>query len=83
MQRFRVEVTVEKDGERFHAFCPALPGLHVDGDTAEEALECVKDAAIVYLESMLKHGEALPIACIVPDGRRAAARRTSVEFAVP
>ena len=40
---------------------PALPGLVTEGDTLEEARAMVKDAIRGYLESLLKHGEAIPI----------------------
>ena len=40
---------------------PALPGLVTEGDTLEEAREMVKDAIRGYLESLLKHGEEIPI----------------------
>lgn len=41
---------------------PALPGLVTEGDTLEEAREMVKDAIRGYLESLIKHGEQIPIA---------------------
>ncbi len=40
---------------------PALPGLVTEGDTIEEAREMVKDAIRGYLESLIKHGEGIPI----------------------
>src|ERR1700732_5010120 len=40
---------------------PALPGLVTEGDTIEEARAMVKDAIRGYLESLLKHGEEIPI----------------------
>lgn len=58
---FRVGVVVEPDGDGFHAFCPALKGLHVSGDTSEEALQNAGDAASVYLESSIKHKDPIPI----------------------
>jgi predicted RNase H-like HicB family nuclease len=59
---FEIGICVEKDGEGFHAFCPALKGLHVDGDTKEEALENARKAVILYLRSLIKHNEPIPIA---------------------
>ncbi len=58
---FRVCVVVEPDEGRFHAYCPALKGLHVDGETKKEALENAKEAAVVYVSSLVKHGSPLPI----------------------
>lgn len=40
---------------------PALPGLVTEGDTIEEARAMVKDAIRGYLESLVKHGEEIPI----------------------
>lgn len=57
----RIVVAVEKDGDAYHAFCPALKGLHVDGDTESEAMENAKEAIIVYLDSLAAHGDPLPV----------------------
>lgn len=61
--RLRLEFTVviEQDGEAFHAFCPALKGLHVDGSTEQEALENAVKAADSYVASLVRHGDSLPI----------------------
>ena len=40
---------------------PALPGLVTEGDTLEEARVVVKDAIRGYLESLIKHGEEIPL----------------------
>jgi len=40
---------------------PALPGLVTEGDTLEEARAMVKDAIRGYLESLMKHGEEIPV----------------------
>ena len=37
--RFTVELVVEPDDDGYHAFCPALKGLHVAGQTEEEAIQ--------------------------------------------
>ena len=59
--KFAVDIVVESDGDGFHAFCPALKGLHVGGHTSEEAINNAKDAADCYLASMIKHGDAIPV----------------------
>ena len=59
-QHLSVQIVVAKDEETFHAYAPALKGLHVDGATQEEAVENVKEAIAVYLESLHKHGDPLP-----------------------
>lgn len=60
-----VEVVVEPDGDGFHAYCPALKGLHTCGDTLEEAMENAKDAASAYLQSLIKHDEPIPIGVLI------------------
>ena len=58
---FKISVVIEPDEGGFHAYCPALKGLHVNGKTQEEALENTKEAILVYFVSLAKHGDPLPI----------------------
>jgi antitoxin HicB len=51
---------------------PALPGLVTEGDTLEEARAMVKDAIRGYLESLIKHGEEVPIEPAPPNVERVA-----------
>ena len=62
---FMVEVVVEPDDDGFHAYCPALKGLHTGGATVDEALENAKDAAIAYLQSLIKHGDPIPVGILI------------------
>lgn len=62
---FRVEVFVEPDDVGFHAYCPALKGVHTCGDTEQEALQNARDAAIAYLRASIKYGDPIPIGIIV------------------
>jgi len=49
----KLKVTLEEDEEgRYIVSCPALPGCHSQGDTAEEALENIKEAVEGCLESL-------------------------------
>ena len=64
---FRVEVVVESDDASFHAYCPALKGLHTCGDTEEEALQNVRDAATAYLQSLIKHGDPIPVGIAIQE----------------
>jgi predicted RNase H-like HicB family nuclease len=61
--RLRLEFTVviERDGDSFHAFCPGLKGLHVDGKDEHEALKNATEAADCYVASLVRHGDPLPI----------------------
>jgi predicted RNase H-like HicB family nuclease len=59
---FRINVVVEPDGEGcFHAFAPAFRGLHVDGGSEEEALKNLLKGISLYIQSLEKHGDPLPI----------------------
>jgi len=49
----------EEDGG-YHAFVPALKGCHSQGDTLEEAISNIQEAAEVYLESLKAEGETPP-----------------------
>ena len=61
---FKVDIIIEPDDGGFHAYCPALKGLHTAGDTKEEALHNARDAAIAYLESLIKHNDPIPVGII-------------------
>ena len=69
--RIRVSVVVERDGEGFHASCPAFKGLHVDGTTEQEAVERTCEALQWYLESLNRHDDPLPVGpdCVVENER--------------
>jgi predicted RNase H-like HicB family nuclease len=56
-----VPVILEKDGTGYYASCPALKGVHVGGATENMALKNVKKACSLYLQSMIKHGDAIPL----------------------
>jgi predicted RNase H-like HicB family nuclease len=58
---FQVEVNIEPDDDGFHAYCPALKGLHTRGNTEQEAVDNARDAAIAYIESCIRHGDPIPI----------------------
>ena len=64
VQKIRVCVVVEPDEDRFYAYCPDLPGLHVDGETEAEAIDNAKDAVVAYVESLVKHGDPFTIGVI-------------------
>ena len=55
---FRVEVE-DEDG-RWVAEVPSLPGCATEGDSKQEALEALREAAQAYLDVMSEHGDPLP-----------------------
>ena len=82
-----VKVVVEPDGDRFHAYTPDFRGLHVDGDTVDDALENASEAVLVYLNSITAHGDPLPIGVITkmkaPKRRRVSSQAIVREAVFP
>ncbi len=48
----KVSVIIEKDKYGYYAFCPELGGCHTQGDSLDEALENIKEAIQLYLETL-------------------------------
>ncbi len=48
----KINVVIEQDEHGFFAYCPDLPGCHTQGDTFEEALANIREAAVLYLETL-------------------------------
>jgi predicted RNase H-like HicB family nuclease len=59
--RLQISVVIEPDGDSFHTYCPAFKGLHVDGADEKEAIRNAADAIGVYVNSLVSHGEPLPV----------------------
>jgi predicted RNase H-like HicB family nuclease len=57
--KYRVLIEQDEDGV-FVAEVPSLPGCISQGETRAEALENVREAIAVYLESLEAHGEPVP-----------------------
>jgi len=67
---FKIEICVEDDQDRFHAYCPALKGVHIDGNTKEEAIENAKKAVVLYIKSLIKHGDPIPLEVVYSESQR-------------
>ena len=74
---FKIGIVIEPDEGGFHAYCPALKGLHTAGKTKKEALQNAKTAAIAYLESLIKHNDPIPVGIIVRKEVEGASHETS------
>jgi len=48
----KVSVIIEKDDNGYYAYCPELDGCQTQGDSLEEVLSNIKEAAELYLETM-------------------------------
>jgi predicted RNase H-like HicB family nuclease len=57
--KFRVMIQLDEDGV-YVAEVPALPGCVSQGTTRSEALNNVRDAIALYLESLKAHGDPIP-----------------------
>ncbi len=57
--RYTIILEREPDGG-FHAYCPTLKGCHSQGDSLDEAIDNIREAIDVYLESVEAHGEPIP-----------------------
>ena len=73
MAQYQYTVVFEPAAEGgFTVTVPAAPSLVTEGDTLEEAREMARDAIRGYLESLLKHGEEIPIEPSPPSIERVA-----------
>ncbi len=57
--KYRVLIEQDEDGV-YVAEAPTLPGCISQGETREEAIENVREAIAVYLESLEAHHEPVP-----------------------
>jgi predicted RNase H-like HicB family nuclease len=62
MKSYTFRVVVEPDGERWHAYCPALvrQGGATWGYTQQEAVKNIQEVVQMVVASLLEHGEAVP-----------------------
>lgn len=49
-----LSLKIERDGNEFHAWCPELTGCHTHGETVAKALDNLKDAIQLYLDTMME-----------------------------
>jgi predicted RNase H-like HicB family nuclease len=57
--KYRVLIEQDEDG-MYVIEVPSLPGCISQGKTRKDALENIKEAIAVYLESLEAHNEAIP-----------------------
>ena len=58
--RFTIVIESSSKEGGYHAWCPALPGCHSQGETLEEAKRNIIEAIQCHLESILKEGGRPP-----------------------
>ena len=54
-----ISFKIEKDGNEFHSWSPELPGCHSHGKTVKEAMDNLKDAIQLYLETRMEEDAGL------------------------
>lgn len=69
--KIQVRVVVDRDGDGFHAYAPDLKGVHATGDTEQEALSAAKEGVSLYVQSLVKHNESIPVGLLVIDREHA------------
>lgn len=52
-----LEIELKKDGNEYHAFCPQLKGCHTHGRTQQEALDNLREAVHLYIDTMFESSE--------------------------
>ncbi len=57
--KYRVLIEQDEDGV-YVAEVPSLPGCISQGETREEAIDNIREAISVYLESLEAHGDPIP-----------------------
>ena len=74
MKTYQFRVVVEPDEGGWIAFCPTLArqGAVTGGDTREEAFKNIQEVLQMTLESMLFHGETIPVEMPAPPSERIA-----------
>ena len=62
MKTYEFRVVVAPDEDRWFAYCPVLEtkGAATWGYTREEAIKNIREVLQMTLESMTRHGEAIP-----------------------
>ena len=49
---YRLTAVIEKDADGYYAYCPTLTGCQSQGDTLEEAQDNIREAIVLYLETL-------------------------------
>ena len=53
-------VVVERAAHNYSAYCPDLPGCVAVGETRDEAMELIREAVELHLESLRESGDPVP-----------------------
>jgi len=53
-------VIIEQDEGSFGAYVPDLPGCVAVGESREEAMDLIREAIELHIESLRENGESIP-----------------------
>ena len=56
----RYAVVIQKAGENYAAMLPDLPGCIATGDTVQQTLDNLRDAAAMHVEAMIEDHDPVP-----------------------
>ena len=60
MKTYELTVVVERDeAGRYVAICPSLQGCYTEGETEAEAMDLIRDAIRLHIESRRERGEPI------------------------
>ena len=60
MYKYAIEIFYSEEDEGYISIVPELPGCSVFGETVEEALEEIKTAIDLWIETAKKDGREIP-----------------------
>ena len=49
---YRLTAVIEKDTDGYYSYCPTLTGCQSQGDTLEEAQDNIREAIVLYVETL-------------------------------
>ncbi|HVB61985.1 MAG TPA: type II toxin-antitoxin system HicB family antitoxin [Ktedonobacteraceae bacterium] len=61
MRKYTIILEPDIDEGGYTVTVPALPGCITQGETIEECIQRAQEAIIGYIESLIAHGEPVPL----------------------
>lgn len=61
MRKYTIILEPDNDEGGYTVTVPALPGCITQGETIEECIQRAQEAIIGYIESLIAHGEPVPL----------------------
>lgn len=80
--RLAIDIFIEPDEDMFHAFVPALKGVHAEGRTEKEAFRYAVEAVEAYLESLVKPSRIREVRKSQPQDAHTGAHAHTQDFAL-